>query len=63
MITKPKVSASGTYVLDPEDVEELDQLSITSVVTALVEAVPEDQPRPHASTEPKVATKGGFNSG
>jgi hypothetical protein len=43
---KPKISARETYVLDEAEIEQLDQLSLTSVVTALVEAVPEDDPEP-----------------
>ena len=45
MDAKPKFSPSGTYVLDAEDVEHLDELSLTSMVSALVEAIPEDDPK------------------
>jgi hypothetical protein len=38
MDTKTKISANGTYVLDSEDLEQLDELSLTSVINAIPEA-------------------------
>jgi hypothetical protein len=35
MGTKQKISANGTYVLDPEEIEQLDELSMTSVLAAV----------------------------
>lgn len=32
MDAKPKVSAKGTYILDDEDIDRLDELSLTSVI-------------------------------
>jgi hypothetical protein len=44
MDSKTKISANGTYVLDPEDIEQLDELSLTS----LINAIPQPQPSPKA---------------
>jgi hypothetical protein len=38
MSTKQKISANGTYVFDPEEIEQLDELSLTSVVRAIGES-------------------------
>ncbi len=48
MGTKQKITADGTYVFDPEEIEQLDELSMTSVLSAVVEAIPEEhcQPQP-----------------
>ena len=48
MDAKTKISANGTYVLDPEDVEQLDELSLTSVMKEAVDAIPqvESSPKP-----------------
>lgn len=53
MDTKPKISPTGTYVLDAEDIEQLDQLSLTSVVSALGETVSEDDPEWTSSSIPE----------
>jgi hypothetical protein len=37
MGTKQKISANGTYVFDPEEIEQLDELSMTSVLSAVVD--------------------------
>jgi hypothetical protein len=57
MDAKPKFSPNGTYVLDAEDIEQLDELSLTSIVTALVEAAPDDDPKLQAPSiaAPSVA--------
>ena len=52
MDTKTKISANGTYVLDPEDVEQLDELSLTS----LINAIPEAQQSPKPSDAPAPDT-------
>jgi hypothetical protein len=41
MSTKGKISANGTYVFDPEEIEQLDELSLTSMIAAIV---PNEQP-------------------
>jgi hypothetical protein len=58
MDTKSKFSPNGTYVLDAEDIEQLDQLSLTSVVSALGETVTEDDPAPAASSIPEHSVEG-----
>jgi hypothetical protein len=42
MKAKPKISANGTYILDPEDIEQLDELSLTSVISDVVGAISEE---------------------
>jgi hypothetical protein len=42
---KTEISANGTYVLDPEDVEQLDELSLTSVITDVVKASAQPSPK------------------
>jgi hypothetical protein len=42
MNTKPKISANGTYVFDPEDIEQLDELSLTSMIAAIDPSRPPD---------------------
>jgi hypothetical protein len=49
MDTKPKISPNGTYVLDEEDIEQLDELSLTSLISAVVEATPQDDPEVKSS--------------
>jgi hypothetical protein len=44
MNTKPKINPGSTYVLNETDIEQLDELSLTSMVTALVETIPQDDP-------------------
>jgi hypothetical protein len=46
MHERPKINPSSTYVIDESEIEQLDELSLTSMVTALVEAVPETGPAP-----------------
>ena len=46
MDAKSKISANGTYVLDPEDVEQLDELSLTSVMKEAAGALPRGEPSP-----------------
>ncbi len=41
MGTKQKVSANGTYVFDPEEIEQLDELSLTSVLSTMVDPAQE----------------------
>jgi hypothetical protein len=48
MGTKQKISANGTYVFDPEEIEQLDELSLTSVLSAVVDGSPQEGPE----TEP-----------
>jgi len=43
MKSKPKISANGTYILDPEEIEQLDELSLTSVISDVVGAIPEER--------------------
>jgi hypothetical protein len=47
MDDKPQVSAKKTYVLDADEVERLDELSLTSVIGDAADFVdgPRDQPR------------------
>lgn len=42
MDTKPKISANGTYVFDAEDLEQLDDASLTSVLSAVVESTEQE---------------------
>jgi hypothetical protein len=49
MDKKPKLSPNGTYVFDEDDIEQLDELSLTSVVKGLTETTPEDDPEPKSS--------------
>ena len=44
MGTKQKVSANGTYVFDPEDIEQLDELSLTTVLSDVVDASQQEGP-------------------
>jgi hypothetical protein len=41
---KQKLSANGTYVFDPEEIEELDELSLTSIVRGIVDCSPQEAP-------------------
>lgn len=50
MDKKPKVSPSHTYILDEEDIEELDKLSLTSVVRSATIAEEIDRARLEASS-------------
>jgi hypothetical protein len=50
MNTKTKIDPSSTYVIDESEIEQLDELSLTSMVTALVEVAPEDAPEPPADS-------------
>jgi hypothetical protein len=43
MNTKTKISANGTYVFDPEDIEQLDELSLTSMIAAIDPSKPPDK--------------------
>ena len=38
MSTKQKVSANGTYVFDPAEIDQLDELSMTAVLSDVVNA-------------------------
>ena len=49
MDAKTKITANGTYVLDPEDVEQLDELSLTSVMKEAVDAIPQVESSPKTS--------------
>ena len=52
MGTKQKVSANGTYVFDPGEIEQLDELSLTSVLSAVVDdASPQEAPEPAESPD------------
>ena len=53
MDTKPKVSAGGTYVFDAEDIEQLDELSLTSVLRSVVDSGEHEAPEQKA---PDIAT-------
>jgi hypothetical protein len=58
--TKQKVSANGTYVFDPEDIEQLDELSLTSVLSAVVDgAGPQEVPEPESPNTVAPASLGG----
>jgi hypothetical protein len=46
MGTKQKISTNGTYVFDPDEIEQLDELSLTSVLSAVVDASPQEAPSP-----------------
>jgi hypothetical protein len=37
MSTKQKISANGTYVFDADEIEQLDELSLTSVLSTIVD--------------------------
>jgi hypothetical protein len=41
MSAKQKISANGTYVFDPEEIEQLDELSLTSVLSTMVDPAQE----------------------
>ena len=43
MGTQQKFSANGTYVFDPDEIEQLDEFSMTSLLSAAVDAIPQDQ--------------------
>jgi hypothetical protein len=53
----PKFNPSSTYVIDESEIEQLDELSLTSMVTALVEVAPESSLEP-ASDVPVSLTTG-----
>lgn len=43
MSTKQKISANGTYVFDPAEIDQLDELSMTTVLSDVVNAnTPDD---------------------
>jgi hypothetical protein len=44
MGTKPKVSANGTYIFDAQDIEQLDEVSLTSIVSTIVDSNEQDAP-------------------
>ena len=48
MKAKSKVSPDGTYVFDAEDIEQLDELSLTAVLRSVV-----DDSSEHVGAEPK----------
>jgi hypothetical protein len=50
MDSKTRISANGTYVLDPEDIEQLDELSLTSLINAIPEA--QQPPKPAEAPAP-----------
>ena len=58
MDTRPKINPNGTYVLDEEDIEQLDQLSLTSVISAVVDATFRDDPEPKSSGIAASAAEG-----
>jgi hypothetical protein len=43
MSTKQKISANGTYVFDPAEIDELDVLSMTTVLAEVVDANPPER--------------------
>ena len=49
---KTKISPNGTYVLDSEDLEQLDELSLTSVINAIPEAQQSPKQPPKSSKAP-----------
>lgn len=49
--TKPKISANGTYVLDPEDIEQLNELSLTSVISDVIGSMRQEGSEPEASSD------------
>jgi len=59
MGTKQKVSANRTYVFDPEEIEQLDELSLTSVLSAVVDdASPQEAPEPESPNTVAPASLG-----
>jgi hypothetical protein len=50
MSGKQKISANGTYVFDPEDIEQLDELSFTSMIKAIE---PGQQPSEAVQAQPE----------
>jgi hypothetical protein len=46
MSTKAKISANGTYVFDPEEIEQLDELSLTSMIAAIDPSQPPKETQP-----------------
>jgi hypothetical protein len=50
---KQKISANGTYVFDAEEIEQLDELSLTSVLSAIAD--PNAQENPEAEPPDLVA--------
>ena len=48
MNEKPKISPNDTYIFDPEDIEELDELSLTGAIREAAEGKDEEE-----SDEPK----------
>jgi len=52
MSVKPKISPNGTYILDPEDIEQLDEFSLTSVIADAVESFPQERPESAPSDTP-----------
>lgn len=53
MADKPKVSPGDTYVLDDEDIERLDDLTLTSVIRDASD-LPEPDPDPTEESSLKV---------
>ena len=51
MATKAKITANGTYVFDPEEIEQLDELSLTSMIAAIDPSQPPGDAK-RAATEP-----------
>jgi hypothetical protein len=56
MNTKAKISANGTYVFDPEEVEQLDELSLTSMIAAID---PSQSPNEAQAAAPEHSTGAG----
>ena len=44
MDDKPKISPNSTYVLDEQDIEELDELSLTSIIRDASELTEQEKP-------------------
>jgi hypothetical protein len=58
MSTNQKISANGTYVFDPEEIEQLDELSLTSVLSAVVDASPQEPPETETRNVVAPTTRG-----
>jgi len=56
-VTKQKISADGTYVFDAEEIEQLDELSLTSVLSAIVDPVPQEDSEPKSTLVAAVPGK------
>jgi hypothetical protein len=56
MGTKQKVSANGTYVFDPDEIEQLDELTFTSILPTIAD---DGGPQPGSESEsPEVVAPG-----